>query len=72
MSNFFIHQITLYHLNENDVERVQYPNVYFRHVVGIKDFTKGVMTDCSRYSNNTNKRTVRYYRRRYSSRRINQ
>ena len=45
MSNFFIHQITLYHLEDDIVTRQQYEKVYFRKGTGIKDFAKGVMTD---------------------------
>ena len=45
MANFFIHDITLYHLSE-PVEKQQY-KCYFRHATGIADMAKGVIVDSS-------------------------
>ena len=42
---FFIHQITLYHLNDDAAVRQQYESVYFRHYVGMRQFTKGMVTE---------------------------
>lgn len=31
MSNFFIHNITVYHLTNDTATRIQFEGVYFRH-----------------------------------------
>lgn len=45
MANFFIHNITLFHLV--DPVEIQHYNCYFRHATGIAEMSKGVVTDSS-------------------------
>ena len=44
---FFIHEITLFHLDDNTATKQQYPKVYFRHDIGMKSISKGEIIDSS-------------------------